>query len=568
MVLTACLLSWLVCLPQQPAPADPEQTPAGRTHYLGRAIAHTMHWTGAAWLLRETREQEENGALLLRWLAVQPGQVVCDLGCGNGYHALPLADAVRPGGKVFAVDVQPQMLQLLEQRADPRQREQLTCITAAVDDPGLPPTSCDLVLMVDVYHELSHPVRVMGHVRRALRPGGRVVLVEFRAEDPAVPIKPEHTMSKAQIVREMAAHGFALAAQSDALPWQHALAFTAVAEPAPRHAAAQFARACVDAWAGGDSRWVAPFLTEGVELVAPAPAQGALVELRAAGDGALLADVAGAASLRLACDAEGRWQVVAPAPSVGRGLYAMHTAAGGGDLAARVQLVRELGYAGFAADLGDVAAARLACEQRGGDVLSAYAVMSLQADADALARVRSALRALAGGPGMLWLALRDGGAATDADAAAARLLTELLRDADATGVEIALYPHHGFWLAGHDHALRWCEKLDHPRLGLCFNLCHFLRESESCDPAPLLRRCGARLFAVTLNGAACTGQDWATLIQPLGLGDFDLRALLGTLDDLSYRGPFALQGFGITAPTRRHLEQSMAAWLATGGARR
>ena len=96
---------------------DPEQQPQGRARYLGREVAQTMHWTGAPWLLRETRENEENGALLRRWLAVQQGQVVCDLGCGNGYHTLPLAEAVGPTGKVLAVDLPPQMLQLLRQRA-------------------------------------------------------------------------------------------------------------------------------------------------------------------------------------------------------------------------------------------------------------------------------------------------------------------------------------------------------------------------------------------------------------------------------------------------------------------
>ena len=204
-------------------PADPEDTPEGRATYLGREVAHTMHWTGAPWLLRATREDEENGLLLQRWLAVQPKQAVCDLGCGNGYHTLPLAKATGPGGKVFAVDIQREMLQLLAMRTKQAAIDHVELIEGAVDDPKLPANSCDLVLMVDVYHELSHPVRVLSHVRAALKPGGRLVLVEFREEDASVPIKPEHKMSKAQVAAELADNGFRLVASFDELPWQHAL---------------------------------------------------------------------------------------------------------------------------------------------------------------------------------------------------------------------------------------------------------------------------------------------------------------------------------------------------------
>jgi len=229
------LLTALLAAPQ--APQDPEQTPAGRTHFLGRQIAQTMHWTGAPWLLRQTREDEENGAVLREWLAVLPGQVVCDLGCGNGYHTLPLARAVGKNGKVFAVDLQPQMLTLLRLRAERENLDNLEYVEATVSDPRLPPASCDLVLLVDVYHELSHPVRVMAAIRRALRPGGRLVLVEFRAEDASVPIKPEHKMTKAQVVLEMASHGFEAVDEFDGLPWQHAMAFAAAPESgsAARH---------------------------------------------------------------------------------------------------------------------------------------------------------------------------------------------------------------------------------------------------------------------------------------------------------------------------------------------
>ncbi|MEM7204628.1 MAG: class I SAM-dependent methyltransferase [Planctomycetota bacterium] len=307
--------------PATPAPRDPEQTEAGRQHYLGRRVAHTMHWTGAAWLMRETREVEENGARLREWLAIEPGQAVCDLGCGNGYHTLPLAEAVGANGQIYAVDLQPQMLNLLRQRAEPRGLANLRFVEAEVWDPNLPAASCDVVLMVDVYHELSHPVRVMTHVRRALKPGGRVVLVEFRAEDPDVPIKPEHMMSKAQVVREMASHGFALADQCDELPWQHAMAFHAADAPGPDFAAEQLLRAFLLAARGDDVRIVAPFLAAGLaaDELPDLPAD-CRYELRNGPDGETLAELQTAAGqplthghseVVLQRDDAGRWHVAA-----------------------------------------------------------------------------------------------------------------------------------------------------------------------------------------------------------------------------------------------------------------
>ncbi|MDE0915924.1 MAG: class I SAM-dependent methyltransferase [Planctomycetota bacterium] len=227
-----CLAAWLLAPAigqdtsvKPVASEDPEALEAGRSHYLGRPVARTMHWSGAPWLLRETREKEENGDLLREWLACKPGQVVCDLGSGNGYHSLPLARAVAPGGEVLAVDLQPEMLAMLKVRAGDVDITNIRTIEGAIDNPHLEPASCDLVLMVDVYHELSHPVRVLDHVRRSLRPGGRVVLVEFRSEDPEVLIKPEHKMSQVQVLDEMARNGFQFHSGTGALPWQHVLAF-------------------------------------------------------------------------------------------------------------------------------------------------------------------------------------------------------------------------------------------------------------------------------------------------------------------------------------------------------
>ncbi|MCR9247654.1 MAG: class I SAM-dependent methyltransferase [bacterium] len=314
--LTCCLPALWALAQVEPKPADqdPEQTPQGRKQYLGRRIAHTMHWRGAAWLMRKTREDEENGALLREWLAVAKGQAVCDLGCGNGYHTLPLAEAVGAKGVVHAVDLQPQMLTMLRVRAEKRRLENLRFVEATVDDPKLANASCDLVLMVDVYHELSHPVRVMRHVRRALRPGGRVVLVEFRAEDPEVPIKPEHMMSKAQVIREMASHGFEFVGETDALPWQHAMAFRPQQEVDRWIGPRQVTRGFLRALGGKDWRIVRPFLAARLATTNrkefPRLPKSAGFEIRG-GDGATVTAVLAGHAIELRADANGRWLISA-----------------------------------------------------------------------------------------------------------------------------------------------------------------------------------------------------------------------------------------------------------------
>lgn len=205
---------------QEPA-VDEEELPPPATTYMGREIAQTMHWRGADWLLRETREDEEHVTLLLDNLGIEEGMAVCDLGCGNGYHALRIARRVGPEGLVYGVDVQPQMLSMLRRRAEREGLDNIERIVGTVADPRLEPGSCDLILLVDVYHELSYPEQMLTALRRALRPGGRVALVEFRAEDPDVPIKPLHKMSKDQIRREWEANGFEVESEFDELPWQH-----------------------------------------------------------------------------------------------------------------------------------------------------------------------------------------------------------------------------------------------------------------------------------------------------------------------------------------------------------
>lgn len=207
-------------LPAQDAPPPP-----ALTEYMGRQIAQTMHWKGAEWLMRRKREAEEATTLMRQELKVQPGMVVCDMGCGNGYHTLPLAGMVGDKGKVFAVDAQPEMIEMLRQNLDAKGIKNVEPVLGLFHDPKLPPNSCDMILLVDVYHEFSHPVEMLAGMRAALKPGGVLTLVEFRAEDDNVPIKPEHKMSKAQITKEMNANGLTLQREFDGLPWQHLMVF-------------------------------------------------------------------------------------------------------------------------------------------------------------------------------------------------------------------------------------------------------------------------------------------------------------------------------------------------------
>ena len=214
---------------EQPDDAEP---PPLRT-YMGRTIAPFMDASGAEWLIRRTRGREEQPAKLLAALAVERGESVCDFGCGNGFYTLALAKRVGAAGKVYAVDIQQEMLDMLSERMGARGLRNIVPILCTATDPKLPVGKLDMVLMVDVYHELSHPPEVLECVRASLRPRGRLVLVEFREEDPEVPIKPLHKMSQPQVNREISANGFKLVDQFDGLPWQHVLFFARDDSPVP-----------------------------------------------------------------------------------------------------------------------------------------------------------------------------------------------------------------------------------------------------------------------------------------------------------------------------------------------
>lgn len=209
----------------RPTTVATQPAPPPLTHYLGREIAQTMHWSGAGWLTREDREKEEDCTTMVKQLNVQPGQTVCDLGAGNGFYTIWLAKLVGEKGRVLAVDIQPEMLQMLKQRAQTENLSNIDPILGTTVDPKLPDGKLDLVLMVDVYHELSNPVEVLAGVRKSLKPHGRLALVEFRLEDDTVPIKLLHRMSKAQIMKEYTANHFKLVDQFDGLPWQHLMFF-------------------------------------------------------------------------------------------------------------------------------------------------------------------------------------------------------------------------------------------------------------------------------------------------------------------------------------------------------
>ena len=193
--------------------------------YMGRDIAGVMGWQGAAWLEREEREREERTDLLVAALQLRPGMVVADIGAGTGYLARRMAPAVTPGGKVLAVDVQPEMVAMLRTTVRQSGLTQIQPLLGAEDDVKLPASSVDMAIMVDVYHELAFPHEVLASIVRALKPGGQLVFVEYRAEDPQVPIKALHKMSEAQIKREAAVHPLVWDRTVATLPWQHLVVF-------------------------------------------------------------------------------------------------------------------------------------------------------------------------------------------------------------------------------------------------------------------------------------------------------------------------------------------------------
>jgi SAM-dependent methyltransferase len=192
--------------------------------YMGREISHVMGHLGAAWLERPEREREERTDLIIRNLPLQPDDVVADIGAGTGYFSFPIARRV-PDGKVLAVDIQQEMLDIIAARKKADNVQNIETVMGTEQDPNLPEASVDLILIVDAYHEFSYPYEMGAAMARALKPGGLLVLIEYRAEDRSVPIKPLHKMTQKQSKREMAAVGLEWLRTADFLPQQHFMVF-------------------------------------------------------------------------------------------------------------------------------------------------------------------------------------------------------------------------------------------------------------------------------------------------------------------------------------------------------
>lgn len=195
--------------------------------YLGREIAHVMGYGAAPWLEREEREEEERLTLLVEALELKPGQVVADVGAGSGVISLMMAPQVLPEGRVIAVDIQQEMLDLLGEKLTRLNVSNIDLVRGTAKSPGLEPNSVDVALLVDVYHEFEFPYEMISSLASAIRQGGRVVLVEYRREDPQVPIKLIHKMTQKQVRREIEQPEFGLKwlKTSDVLPWQHIIIF-------------------------------------------------------------------------------------------------------------------------------------------------------------------------------------------------------------------------------------------------------------------------------------------------------------------------------------------------------
>ncbi len=208
----------------QPYVEGPKTRDGTGKYYMGREISQVMGHLGAGWLEREEREQEEKPSLLMKNLELAPDAVVADIGAGSGYFTFRLSEKV-PEGRVYAVDIQEEMIAILKKRIKAFGAENVVPIHSTIEDTKLPESEVDGILLVDAYHEFSHPREMLASMEKALKPGGRVFLLEYRAEDPLVPIKPLHKMSQKQAKREFAAAGFRWVETRDFLPRQHFMIF-------------------------------------------------------------------------------------------------------------------------------------------------------------------------------------------------------------------------------------------------------------------------------------------------------------------------------------------------------
>ena len=193
--------------------------------FMGRQIARVMGHLAADWLERPEREEEEKTEAMVGALNFHEGEVVADIGVGSGYVSRKIAPYLGEKGFIYGVDIQQEMLDVLAKRMAMFRIKNVKGVLGEVADPKLPPESCDTMIMVDVYHELEHPYEMIEGMIKGLKPGGRIVFVEFRGEDPAVPIKTVHKMTEAQVKKEMSVHSLVFEKTIGILPWQHIIIF-------------------------------------------------------------------------------------------------------------------------------------------------------------------------------------------------------------------------------------------------------------------------------------------------------------------------------------------------------
>ena len=197
--------------------------------YMGREISHVMGHQGAEWLERPEREREEMPNRLIEMLKLKEGDVVADIGIGTGYIARRISPKIGEAGTIYGVEIQQEMLDILAKKMAEANITNIKGILGTITDPKLPPSSVDLAIMVDVYHEFSHPYEMIQNICRGLKTGGRVAFVEYRAEDRSVPIKRLHKMSELQVIKEATPHPLVWVETLDDLPWQHVIIFEKVA---------------------------------------------------------------------------------------------------------------------------------------------------------------------------------------------------------------------------------------------------------------------------------------------------------------------------------------------------
>jgi len=192
--------------------------------FMGREISHVMGYQGMSWLERDEREAEENTSKLLKNMAISKTDDIADIGAGSGYHVFKMA-AMATAGTIYALDIQEEMLAAMRTKKTDGKFSNVTLVKGSEKSANLEPASVDKVLIVDVYHEMNFPYEMMTSIKKAMRPKGKLYLIEYRGEDPEVPIKRLHKMTEAQAVKEMKSVGFTLEENMDNLPWQHCMVF-------------------------------------------------------------------------------------------------------------------------------------------------------------------------------------------------------------------------------------------------------------------------------------------------------------------------------------------------------